>query len=379
MRKVIAIAAALLAVVLLISGCQKGPAAAKAKYKIGIVFDIGGKGDKSFNDSAYAGLKAVAQQFKGYIKDDPDKVDFGKEVELKYLEPKAGGQDREQLLRAMAEEGYNLIFGIGFLFTDSMAKVAKDFPKVHFALVDGYIDGLKPESNITCLSFAEHEGSFLVGALVGLMVKDQKIGFLGGMDIPLIHKFQGGYYAGAMYTNPKLRDEKKLLGQYAGKDPQAFNDPKTGESIAQSMYKQGAEIIYHAAGGTGNGLFKAARDAGKMAIGVDSDQGLIYSTSSQQEQKDIGKFILTSMLKRVDNAVLLTAKQYIEQGKVAGGYRTFGLADGGVGYAVNDFNRDKLAPYTAQLEEIKKKIIAGEIKVPDSDTKVREWAAATFK
>ena len=379
MRKVIAIIAILLAAGLVISGCQKAPAAAKAKYKIGIVFDIGGKGDKSFNDSAYAGLKQVAQAFKGYIKDDPDKVDFGKEVELKYLEPKAGGQDREQLLRAMAEEGYNLIFGIGFLFTDSMAKVAKDFPKVHFALVDGYIDGLKPESNITCLSFAEHEGSFLVGALVGLMVKDQKIGFIGGMDIPLIHKFHGGYFAGAMYTNPKLRDEKKLLGQYAGKDPQAFNDPKTGESIAQSMYKQGAEIIYHAAGGTGNGLFKAARDAGKMAIGVDSDQGLIYSTSDQQEQKDIGKFILTSMLKRVDNAVLLTAKQYIEQGKVAGGYRTFGLADGGVGYAVNDFNKDKLAPYTAQLEEIKKKIIAGEIKVPDSDTKVREWAAATFK
>ena len=380
MRKVIAIISIVLAAALVISGCQKkAPAAAQAKYKIGIVFDIGGKGDKSFNDSAYAGLKQVAQAFKGYIKDDPDKVDFGREVELKYLEPKAGGQDREQLLRAMAEEGYNLIFGIGFLFTDSMAKVAKDFPKVHFALVDGYIDGLKPESNITCLSFAEHEGSFLVGALVGLMVKDQKVGFIGGMDIPLIHKFHGGYFAGAMYTNPKLRDEKKLLGQYAGKDPQAFNDPKTGESIAQSMYKQGAEIIYHAAGGTGNGLFKAARDAGKMAIGVDSDQGLIYSTSDQQEQKDIGKYILTSMLKRVDNAVLLTSKQYIETGKVPGGYRTFGLADGGVGYAVNDFNKDKLAPYTAQLEEIKKKIISGEIKVPDSDTKVREWAAATFK
>jgi basic membrane protein A and related proteins len=145
------------------------------------------------------------------------------------------------------------------------------------------------------------------------------------------------------------------------------------------MYKQGAEIIYHAAGGTGNGLFKAARDAGKMAIGVDSDQGNIYSTSAQQEQKDIGKFILTSMLKRVDNAVLLTSKEYIEKGKVAGGYRTFGLADGGVGYALNDFNKDKLAPYTTQLEDIKKKIVSGEIKVPDSDAKVREWAAATFK
>ncbi len=378
MKKATVLIVALLVAAVAFAGGTKESAAA-AKYKIGIVFDIGGKGDKSFNDSAYAGLKQVAQQFKGWIKDDPDKVNFGREVELKYLEPKAGGQDREQLLRAMAEEGYNLIFGIGFLFTDSMAKVAKDFPKVHFALVDGYIPDLTAASNVTCLSFAEHEGSFLVGALVGLMVSDQKIGFIGGMDIPLIHKFHGGYFAGAMYTNPKLRDEKKLLGQYAGKDPQAFNDPKTGESIAQSMYKQGAEIIYHAAGGTGNGLFKAARDVGKMAIGVDSDQGYIYSTSDQQEQKDIGKFILTSMLKRVDNAVLLTSRQYIEQGKVAGGYRTFGLGDGGVGYAVNDFNKDKLAPYTARLEEIKKKVIAGEIKVPDSDTKVREWAMATFK
>jgi basic membrane protein A len=347
--------------------------------KIGIVFDIGGKGDKSFNDSAYGGLVKTAEAFQGYIKDDPDNVDYGREIELKYLEPRSGGQDREQLLRVMAEEGYDLIFGVGFLFTDSMAKVAKEFPDVHFALIDGYIPDLTASSNITCLAFAEHEGSFLVGALAGLMAGDAKIGFLGGMDIPLIHKFHGGYFAGAMYTNPKLRDASKLLGQYAGKDPQAFNDPKTGESIAQAMYRQGAEIIYHAAGGTGNGLFKAARDAGKTAIGVDSDQGLIYMTSDSQEQKDIGKYILTSMLKRVDNAVYLTSKQFIEQGSVSGGYRTFNLSDGGVGYAVNEYNKAKLAPYTDRLEDIRNKIIAGEITVPDSDDKVRDWAMSVFR
>ena len=180
-----------------------------------------------------------------------------------------------------------------------------------------------------------------------------------------------------MYTNPALRDPKKLLGQYAGKGPEAFNDPKTGESIAQSMYKQGAQIIYHAAGGTGNGLFKAARDAKKTAVGVDSDQGLIYMSGSDEE-KDIGQYILTSMLKRVDSSVFLTAKQFIDTGKVEGGYRTFSLSDDGVGYAANQFNQDKIAPYKDRLEEIKGKIIAGEIKVPDHDDKVREWAATAF-
>lgn len=382
MRKLL-IPVMLLALVGLVfaGGKTEGSAAAAkaAKVKIGLCFDVGGKGDKSFNDSAFAGLVKIAKDYKGFVKDDPDKINFGTDVELKHMSPKEGGQDREQIARVLAEEGYNPIFAVGFLYTDSVAKLAKEFPKTQWVLIDGYIGDLTETSNITCLSFAEHEGSFLIGALVGLMVKDQKIGFLGGMDIPLIHKFQGGYYAGALYTNPALRDEKKLLGQYAGKDPGAFNDPKTGEAIAQSFYKQGAEIIYHASGGTGNGLFKAARDAKKYAIGVDSDQGLIYSTSANAEEKDIGKWILTSMLKRVDNSVYLTAKDFIDKGRVAGGYRAFGLANDGVGVAVNEFNKDKLAPYTAKLDEIKKKIVSGEITVPDDDAKVRDWATKTLK
>ncbi|MEW5814678.1 MAG: BMP family ABC transporter substrate-binding protein [Spirochaetota bacterium] len=349
------------------------------QFKIGIVFDIGGKGDKSFNDSAYNGLVLLAKNFSGYIKDDPDKVNFGDKIELKYLEPKAGGQDREQLLRVLAEDGYNLIFGVGFMFTDSIGKVAKDFPNVHFALIDGFIPDLTESSNITCLSFAEHEGSFLVGAVAGLLTKTNKVGFIGGMDIPLIHKFQGGYLAGAIYVNPKLRTAANLPGQYIGKDPSAFNDPKAAESIALNMYRQGADIIYHAAGGSGNGLFKAAKDLNKLAIGVDSDQGLVYATAAQEAEKEMSKYILTSMLKRVDNSVFLTATAFMAAGKVAGGYRAFSLADGGVGYAVNDFNKDKLAGVTAKIDEIAKKIISGEIKVPDSDEKVTEWANATLK
>jgi basic membrane protein A len=382
MRKALTVVYLLALVGLAFAGAKKEAAAttaAAAKVKIGLAFDVGGKGDKSFNDSAFAGLVQIAKEFKGYVKDDPDNINFGTEVEIKHVSPKEGGQDREQLARVLAEDGYTPIYAVGFLWTDSVVKLAKEFPQTQWMLIDGFVPDLTESSNITAISFAEHEGSFLVGALVGLMVKDQKVGFLGGMDIPLIHKFQGGFYAGALYTNPALRDPAKLLGQYAGKDPTAFNDPKTGESIAQAFYRQGAEIVYHASGGTGNGLFKVARDVGKYAIGVDSDQGLIYASSKNAEEREIGKWILTSMLKRVDNSVYLTGKEFIGTGKLAGGYRTFGLANDGVGLAVNDFNRDKLQPYLAQIDAIKKKIVSGEITVPDDDAKVTDWAMMMFK
>ncbi len=368
-------------VAIAVLGCKKKEEAAAPEgpeYKVGICFDVGGRGDQSFNDSAYNGMVMIAEQYNGYIKDDPSNVDFGQAVELKYLEPKAGGQDREQLLRALAEDGYQLIIGVGFLFTDSITKVAADFPDQHFGIIDGYVPDLTADSNITCLSFAEHEGSFLVGAIAGLMNKGGKVGFIGGMDIPLIHKFHGGFYAGAMYVNPELRTAGALLSQYCGKDPTAFNDPKTAESIAVNFYRQGATIIYHAAGGSGAGLFKAARDLDKWAIGVDSDQGLIYATSDNSEERAMAEHIMTSMLKRVDNSVFLTGQELIENGDVKGGYDEFGLADDGVGYAVNEYNQKVLDPVQAEVDQIKQKIINGEITVPDDDAKVADWAKATF-
>jgi basic membrane protein A len=377
MKKALFILLALLVALPLVAG-GRGEPTVEAKYKIGIVFDIGGRGDQSFNDSAYNGMKLIAEEVKGYIKDDPSDVNYGTEIELKYLEPQSGGQDREQLLRAQAEEGYDLMIGVGFLFTDAITKVAADFPDQHFGIIDGFIPDLNANSNITCLSFAEHEGSFLVGAIAGLMDDSGKVGFIGGMDIPLIHKFHGGYLAGAMYVNPKLRSRSALPGQYCGKDPGAFNDPKTAESIAVNFFNQGASIIYHAAGGSGAGLFKAAKDLDKWAIGVDSDQGLIYASSDSAEEKAMAEHILTSMLKRVDNAIFLTGKELIETGRVTGGYHEFGLVDDGVGYAVNQYNRAKLQPIIAQVDDIKAKIISGEISVPDDDAKVEEWARANF-
>ena len=380
MKKALLLLLALLMVVAVL-GCKKKEEAAVPegpKYHIGIVFDIAGRGDQSFNDSAYNGLVLIAKEFKGYIKDDPDKVDFGKDIEMKYLTPKPGGQDREILLRSMAEDGYDLVIGVGFMFSDSLGRVAADFPNVHFGLIDGFIPDLTADSNVTCLSFAEHEGSFLVGVVAALLRDGGKVGFIGGMDIPLIHKFQGGYMAGAMYADPALRGEGMILAQYCGKEATAFNDPKTAESIATNFFNQGANIIYHAAGGSGDGLFKAAKDLNKLAIGVDSDQGLIYASQESAEAKAIAEHIVTSMLKRVDISVFLTGKELIENGSVKGGYHTFGLVDDGVGVAVNQYNKEKLAPVMDKVNEVKAKIIAGDISVPDDDSKVAAWAADTF-
>jgi basic membrane protein A len=347
---------------------MKGP-----EYKVGIVFDVGGRGDKSFNDSAYRGLVMLAEEYGGFIKDDPSNVDFGSSVQLKYLEPKPGGQDREILLRVLAEDGYDLVIGVGFMFTDSITKVAEDFENVHFGIIDGFVPELDEDSNITCLLFKEHQGSFLVGAIAGMMNQGGKVGFIGGMDMPLIHKFHGGYFAGVLYVNPELRSREMLLAQYIGKSGQAFNDPKTAENIALNMYGQGATIIYHAAGASGTGLFQAANETGNLAIGVDSDQGLQYATSDNPQEREIAEHILTSMLKRVDRAVFLTGQQLIDNGSVKGGYRSFGLEDGGVGYAVNEYNQDELADIQGELENLKQMIIDGEIKVPDHDDQLEEW------
>ncbi len=385
MKRVMVVMVIAVALLVALIGCGERDATAEAEaadFKIGIVFDVGGRGDKSFNDSAYEGLVQIAESYGGFIADDPDDVDFGNAVEMKYMEPREGGQDREQLLRILAEDGFDLLFGVGFAFTDALGKVAADFPDTHFALIDGFIPDLDASSNITCIAFAEHEGSFLVGALAGLMVDDMgggRVGYIGGMDIPLIHRFHGGFVAGAMYVNPALRDSGMVMGQYIGQDPTAFNDPQTAENIAINMYNQNARIIYHAAGGSGTGLFKAAYDMDRWAIGVDSDQGLVYAASDTAQERAIGEHIVSSMLKRVDNSVHLLSSEFIDGGgSVAGGYVSYGLDDGGVGYAVNDYNRDMVEPYVEQLEELRAQVVAGEITVPDSHTKIAEWQAATF-
>ncbi|MGE5484719.1 MAG: BMP family ABC transporter substrate-binding protein [Ignavibacteriales bacterium] len=355
LKRAVAVALMALLVMGMVAGCgQKPPEQPKPaeqkpaeqpkpeppkKLKVGLVFDVGGRGDKSFNDMAYAGLEKAGKE-------------FADKIETKYLEPSAGGENREQLLRLLAEDKYDLIFGVGFLFTDHIAKVAKDYPNVKFGLIDGFVDGLKADSNVSCLLFQEQEGSFLVGAAAALKSKTNKVGYVGGMKIPLIEKFEMGYLAGAKYANPKVT----WKSEYIGTTGDAFKDPVKGKELANAQMDWGADVIYHASGASGIGVIEAVASKKKLAIGVDADQTL---TAKPEQQP----YILTSMLKRVDVSVYDTIKALVDN-KFEGGYKVFGLAQDGVGYAVNDVNKDMLKDIEPKLEDIKKKIIAGEIKVP---------------
>jgi basic membrane protein A len=316
---------------------------AEAK-KVGVVYDIGGRGDKSFNDSAYAGLQAA-------VKEQGDKL------QAKDVEPNPDGSNRKELLDGLADEGYGLIFGIGFLFSQDIAKSATENPDTQYAVIDGF-DKLctQPDKNLLCIGFQEEQGSFLVGAAAALKTKSNVVGFVGGQEGELIKKFQAGYEAGVKYIADQKGKKVKVLVDYAGNTPEAFRNPAKGKELALKQIGEGADVIYHASGGTGAGVIATAADKKIYAIGVDSDQSL---TASPEEQK----WILTSMLKRVDNAVQKTIAAYVN-GTEKGGIQTFGLKEGGIDYAQNQYNKELLGDIPTTLDELKQKIIDGEIKVP---------------
>jgi basic membrane protein A and related proteins len=317
---------------------------AEAK-QVGVVYDIGGRGDQSFNDSAGAGLDAAKQE-------------QGSKVEIKEIEPNADGSNRKELLDSLADEGYGLVFGIGFLFSEDIAKSATESPDTTFAVIDGFADScLEKDQNLLCIGFKEEEGSFLVGAAAALKTESNIVGFVGGLEGDLIKKFQAGYEAGVKYIADQEGKQVKVLVDYAGNTPEAFRNPAKGKELALKQIGQGADVIYHASGGTGAGVISAAASKQVYAIGVDSDQSL---TASEAERK----WILTSMLKRVDNAVQQTIAAYAG-GTVAGGIQTFGLKEGGIDYAQNEYNKELLGDIPTTLDELKQKISDGEIKVPD--------------
>ena len=303
-----------------------------AGKKIGMVFDVGGKGDKSFNDSAFAGLTAAEKNMG---------------VEIKDLEPSSDGSNREALMRQLADDGYGLIIGVGFAFAEVMPGVAKDYPDTQFAVVDSVVEG---EPNVTSIVFAEEQGSFLVGAAAAQSSKTGTIGFVGGVDTELIKKFEAGYTAGAKEVNPDIKVEVKYLS--TGDDFSGFADPAGGETTAKGLYEAGADVVYHAAGGSGGGVFKAAVAADHLAIGVDSNQ---YLAASAPEQK----CMLTSMIKRVDVSVYDTIKAYIGGAK-GGDVSSFSLEDDGIGYATQGGQIED----EKQLEDFQQQIIDGKIKVP---------------
>jgi basic membrane protein A len=326
---------------------SSGAKQAEAK-KVGVVYDIGGRGDKSFNDSAYAGLQAAEKE-------------QGDKIQVKDIEPNPDGSNRKELLDSLADEGYGLIVGVGFLFSEDIAKSATESPDTTFAVIDGFADSCtKPDSNLLCIGFKEQEGSFLVGAAAALKTKSDIVGFIGGLEGDLIKKFQAGYEAGVKYIADRDGKSIKVLVDYAGNTPEAFRNPAKGKELALKQIGEGADVIYHASGGTGAGVIATAADKKIYAIGVDSDQSL---TASPAEQK----WILTSMLKRVDNAVQQTIGEYVN-GTEKGGIKTFGLKEGGIDYAQNQYNKELLGDIPTTLDELKQKIIDGEIKVPTKPT-----------
>lgn len=335
----------------LVSGCSLSQGADDpTKVRVGIVFDIGGKDDRSFNAAAWAGAHCAATGKW------PDDTSCGKEslnVMLRDIEP-GNPTSIEPAMRAFAERGYDLIIGVGFAQTPIIEQVAKDYPNIRFAVVDGVSD----LPNVASLVFKEHEGSYLVGMLAAKTTRTGTIGFLGGMDIGLIHRFKVGYEEGAKSVNPNIR----VIPNYVGVTDAAWNNPGKGKEIALAQIGKGADVIFTAAGNSGLGAFDAVEQQGKQngrathfVIGVDSNQNMVKPG-----------FVLTSMVKRVDNAVYDIMKDVVN-GEFKAGFHVYGLDKDGVGYSMDEHNQNLVTPeMIRQVDEAKNRIIAGEIKVTDA-------------
>ena len=322
-----------------------------ATTEAGIVFDIGGKDDRSFNAAAWHGMKCAET---GRLPDGTECGKPGLGVVVRDVEP-GTPVSIEPAIRAFAERKYDIIFGVGFAQAPILEAVAKDYADLHFAIVDG----VSELPNVASLVFKEHEGSYLVGILAAMTSKTGTIGFLGGMDIGLIHRFGKGYAQGARSVNPNIR----VLENYVGVTDAAWNNPGRGKELALAQIAKGADVIFTAAGNSGLGAFDAVEEKGRDAsgrathfvIGVDANQNMVKPG-----------FVLTSMIKRVDNAVYQIVRDVAEK-RFKGGLHVFGLESDGVGYVVDEYNKSLLsADAIAAAEEAKRRIIAGEIKVVDA-------------
>ena len=301
--------------------------------RIGLVFDVGGRGDKSFNDSAYDGL-ARAERELG--------------VHVSFLEP-VGSEDREAALRLFAAQREDLVIAVGFIFTSDVDAVARAYPGVHFACVDYAGSEAEMPPNVEGLSFREEEGSFLVGAVAALLSQSHHVGFVGGMTIPLIRKFEAGYTAGVHAACPACT----VHSAYAGSTPDAFKDPARGRSLAAFEIAAGADVLFHASGATGHGVFEAAREAGVLGIGVDADQ-----------HDEMPGTVVTSLVKRVD-VVVFDAIREATAGRFRPGMRVFGLAEDGIDYVRAGPHAAGLPDAVkARVADLRSEVVAGARRVP---------------
>jgi basic membrane protein A and related proteins len=306
-----------------------GTASAQEDFTPAVIFDMGGKFDKSFNEAAYNG----AEKFKA-------------ETGIDYLEFEVTNESqRDQALRRMAQRA-DIVVAVGFAFTTPLEAIASQFPDKKFVIIDSVVE----QPNVQSVVFKEHEGSFLVGMAAALKSETGKVGFVGGMDIPLIRNFAYGYEQGVKHVNP----DAEVIVNYTGTTPAAWNDPARGGELAIGQFGQGADVVYAAAGATGLGVLQAAADEGKYSIGVDSNQNHLHPGS-----------VLTSMLKRVDVAVH-DAFASAKDGTWKPGQQSLGLKEQGVDYAVDENNREVLGPeMRAKIDEAKQAIIDGKLEVKD--------------
>jgi basic membrane protein A len=322
-------------------GGEGGGGGATAEVRPALVLDVGGLGDQSFNDSAYAGLQRAKREF---------------DVQTEYLES-SSPTDYVDNLTQLADSGYNPVYAVGFLMTDAVNEVAPQYPDTNFAIVDSVAEA----DNAASLVFREQEGSYLAGVVAGLMTQedteytnadDKVVGFLGGQESDLIGKFQAGYEAGV----ESVCSDCEVLVQYAGSTPDAFNDPARGKEISLQQINQGADIIYHASGATGAGLFEAAGEKGIFAIGVDADQAKLFPDAP----------ILTSVVKRVDNSIFQTIEDARNDDFPGGEVVEFGLDDKGISLApFGRFDGDVPQNVKDEVNEARQGIMDGDIKVPD--------------
>lgn len=348
MRHTTKLAALAVTVALVVAGCAKkentGAAASDelcadksgAGPKIGLAYDIGGRGDHSFNDLAAAGVKKSLDELDATCEESEATLD----------EPDSAKEER---LRTLAEAGFNPVVAVGFVYTEEVNKVAKEYPNIKFAVVDGFAEG----ANITNLVFSVEQGSFLAGVAAGLKTKTKKVGFIGGVRGPIIDPFAAGYKAGVAAVDPSITVDMKWLSDKG--DAKAFANPPGAKTAATALYDAGADIVFHAAGLSGNGLFDAVatKPDGIWAIGVDSDQ---YQTATADQQKHI----LTSSLKKVDVAVFDYVKAF-KDGTTKPGYDLYDIKRDGVGYATSGGYLDDVQ---SKLDEYKAKLISGELKAP---------------
>lgn len=332
MKKVLKLLMMLLLTLVFVVACGKSEQATEATgetHKVAIVYSTGGKGDKSFNDSAFRGLQRAKDELK---------------IEFSEYEPKDPSAEAKNQLQSYASDGsYDLIIGVGFTMKDSLEAVAKEFPDQKFAL----IDEVSELPNVVSIMFKEQEGSFLTGALAALMSKTGTIGFVGGVEAPVIYRFESGFEQGAKYINPDI----KILSVYIGGNS-GFNDPVAAKQLTETIIGKGADVIMHAAGASGSGVFQAAKEKNVFAIGVDSNQD------------DVEKgVILTSMMKYVDNAVFAEIDKTLK-GEFKGGIEYFGIKENGVGTTEFEFTKDIIGEEKInKVKEINDKIANGEIKV----------------